>query len=357
MMKKLLANKKIAIPCIIVAIFLVLGVGSFVFYSSNLKPVASQSEKVNFVVESGEGMSTIVSKLKNEGLIRSEFVTKLYSKMNGLNDVKAGNFVLDKHWSTQDILKALNNSLLAKGDEVSITFREGIWAKDIAVELENKLGIKAQTLIDLWNDDAYIKELMKTYPFLTKDVLNDQTRVKLEGYLFPETYTFSKDADAKKVTETFLDHFQTVYDKHKKAIESSGKSVHDIMTLASIVQYEASSAKDMKMIAGVFYNRLDQGMTLGSSVTICYAMYDQLNDPEDCEVNTHIDSPYNTYLHKGLPIGPIQNPGEDAIVAVLQPTKSDYLYFVADIYGDGSVHYSKTLEEQEANIDKYNLRK
>lgn len=356
-MKKLLTNKKIAIPAIIVAILVVLGIGGVVFYQQNLKPVSSVSEKLNFEVVQGDSVASITTRLEENELIRSSSVTKLYGKLHGLNDVKAGNFVLDKSWSSKEILEALNDSSKAKGDEVMITFREGIWAKDIAVELEKQLGIPAQDFINLWNDDAYLRELMQTYTFLTEDVCNDQVRVKLEGYLFPETYTFSKDADAKAITKIFLDHFQGVYDKNKAAIEQSGMSLHDIITLASIVQYEASTPEDMKMIAGVFFNRMKENMNLGSSVTVCYAMYDKLTGPDDCEVNTNIDSPYNTYLHMGLPIGPIENPGEEAIKAVLQPTESEYLYFVADIYGDGTVHYAKTLTEQEANVDKYNLRK
>ncbi len=93
-----------------------------------------------------------------------------------------------------------------------------------------------------------------------------------------------------------------------------------------------------------------------SSVTVCYALYEDMTSGEDCEVNTDIDSPYNTYQNEGLPIGPILNPGKDAIQSVLNPKNNDYLYFVADIYGDGTVYYSKTLQEQEANIDKFNLR-
>ncbi|MEG0275032.1 MAG: endolytic transglycosylase MltG, partial [Longicatena sp.] len=123
------------------------------------------------------------------------------------------------------------------------------------------------------------------------------------------------------------------------------------------VQYEAAKKSDMDMIAGVFYNRLKQNMPLQSSVTVCYALYDNLTSSDDCEIQTDINSPYNTYQVSGLPIGPILNPGEEAIHAVLNPKDSEYLYFVADIYGDGTVYYAKTLNEQEANIDKYGLRK
>ena len=111
----------------------------------------------------------------------------------------------------------------------------------------------------------------------------------------------------------------------------------------------------MKKIAGVFYNRLNEGMKLDSSVTVCYALYDEYEDPTDCEVKTDVDSPYNTYLHSGLPIGPILNPGEQAIKAVLHPTKTDDLYFLADINGDGKVYYSKTLEEHEAKMKELGL--
>ena len=131
--------------------------------------------------------------------------------------------------------------------------------------------------------------------------------------------------------------------------------MQQILTLASIVQFESATKSDMKKIAGVFYNRLDDNMKLQSSVTVCYALYDDFKDAQDCEVNTDVDSPYNTYEHKGLPIGPILNPGEDAIDAVLHPTKSDYLYFVADINGDGKVYYSKTLEEHEKKMEELGL--
>ena len=187
--------------------------------------------------------------------------------------------------------------------------------------------------------------------------MNAQYKVKLEGYLYPETYSFHKDATAKQITETFLDQFQKTIAPYEADIKKSGMSMQEVITFASIVQYEASTKEDMEMIAGVFQNRLKQGMTLDSSVTVCYALYDDMTSGEDCEVNTHIDSPYNTYKNAGLPIGPILNPGAMAIQAVLHPKANDYLYFVADIYGDGKVYYARTLDEQEANIDKYNLRK
>lgn len=357
MNKDWLKNKKILIPVIIAAVIVVLAGGGFAYYSSSLGAVSSKDEPVVFVVNAGETTDVVLDHLKEEGLIKNTTMAKLYVKLHGLNDIKAGNFSLNRSLNTKEILAILNSTEAAKDDQVIITFKEGMWAKDVAALIESKMGIPKEELLKLWNDDTYLKTLMKTYPFLNDDILNTQYKVKLEGYLFPETYSFKKDADAKEITETFLKHFANIYDKYKSDIDASGYRVQEIVTLASVVQYEAAHKSDMDMIAGVFYNRLDQGMMLQSSVTVCYSLYDDLTSADDCEVNADIDSPYNTYLHEGLPIGPILNPGEEAIDAVLHPKKNDYLYFVADIYGDGAVHYARTLAEHEANIDKYNLRK
>lgn len=357
MNKEVFKNKKVLIPVIIAVVVLVLGVGGFTYYSSSLGAVSSSKDPVVFEVKTGETSETILANLKANNLIKNTTMAKLYMKMNGLSDMKAGNFSIDRSMSTKEILEILNDTTKAKDEQVQITFKEGMWAKDVASEVESKLGVSKDELLTLWNDDTYLSELMKSYPFLTKDILNSQYRVKLEGYLFPETYTFKKDATAKEVTITFLDHFGTIYDKYKNEISKSGYSVQEIVTLSSVVQYEAAKKSDMDMIAGVFYNRLKQNMPLQSSVTVCYALYDNLTSSDDCEIQTDINSPYNTYQVSGLPIGPILNPGEEAIHAVLNPKDSEYLYFVADIYGDGTVYYAKTLNEQEANIDKYGLRK
>lgn len=354
---KTLKNKKILIPAVILLAVVVIGIAAFGMYTSKLSAVSDTSEEVMFEVKEGDGSAVVLANLEKEKLIQDASAAKLCMKLNGLGDIKFGIFTLNRSWDTEKILTTLNDVKKAKQNEVMITFKEGMWAKDVAKLLEEKQGTKAKDLLALWNDPAYLKELIQKYPFLTKDILNDKTRVKLEGYLFPETYTFAKDADAKALTETFLDHFNNIYKKHEKDIKESKLSMHDIITLASMVQYEASSEKDMKLVAGVFFNRLDKGMKLQSSVTVCYSLYDNLTSGEDCEVNPDIDSLYNTYKYEGLPIGPILNPGEAAIAAVLHPEKSDYLYFVADVYGDGKVYYAKTYEEQLANQEKFHLNK
>lgn len=356
-MKTQLKNKKVLIALISVCIVLAAALSMVVYYKTGLKAVASSETVTSFSVQQGETSEIVLDNLQKQELIRNKTVAKLYMKFHGLSDIKAGNFKLDAKWDTPKILETLNDSKQADADDIKITFKEGMWAKDVAALIEQKTGVKAKELLALWNDDAYLNTLIKKYSFLSKDILNAQYKVKLEGYLYPETYRFHKDATAKQITETFLNQFQTAIAPYEANIKNSKLSMQEVITFASIVQYEASSKEDMEMIAGVFQNRLKQGMSLDSSVTVCYALYDDMTSGEDCEVNTHIESPYNTYKNAGLPIGPILNPGATAINAVLHPKDNDYLYFVADIYGDGKVYYAKTLDEQEANIDKYNLRK
>lgn len=350
-------NKKVWFITSIAVGLLIVFLGGFLYYDSLLKSVSKQKDEVVFEIKQGEPQQQILESLEEQEIIKSASAAKICVKLNGLSDMKYGIFNLDRSWDTKQILEALNDVTKAKQDETMITFKEGMWAKDVALTLEKELGVSSKKLISLWNDDDYLNTLIKKYPFLTKDILNEDARVKLEGYLFPETYVFSKDATLEEITETFLDHFQTVYQKYEKDIKDSGQSIHDIIKLASMVQYEASTKQDMELVAGVFYNRLEKGMKLESSVTVCYALYDDLTSGEDCELQYNIDSPYNTYKIEGLPVGPILNPGEDAIAAVLHPKKSDYLYFVADIYGDGKVYYAKTYDEQLKNQEKFNLNK
>lgn len=347
-------NRKVIISLIAVVSILLVAACGFLFFQMNLQPVSSDSTQIEFQVASGESTNAVIARLDDEGIIKNATMAKIYNKFAGL-EAKAGNFALDPSWSTQQILKFLDDSANSGGIGIQVTLREGLWAKDIATELESKLAIPATEFITLWNDDAYLEELITTYDFLSESIINSEYRVKLEGYLFPETYSFSKDSTAKDVTKVMLDHFQTIYDKYKGDIEATGMTPHEIITLASVVQYEAATVDDMFMVAGVFKNRLDASQTLGSSVTVCYALYEDFEKAWDCEVNGGIDSPYNTYIHQGLPIGPVSNPGEAAINAAIHPKKSDYFYFLADIKKDGKVYYSKTLQEHEAKLVELGL--
>ncbi|MEG0290101.1 MAG: endolytic transglycosylase MltG [Erysipelotrichaceae bacterium] len=350
-LKKLKRSYQIAI--IIVAVVLLSAIMFFFYYSSSLNPVSNTSKKVQFEIVQGDSVDRVIERLNKKDLIKNPTMAKLCARLNGLSNIKVGFFALDASKSTKAILTDLNNNKLAHNKQAVLTFKEGIWAKDIAAQIEKVTNVKASDLIALWKDPTYLKECIKQYKFLGEEILNDQYRVGLEGYLFPETYSFDHETNPKAITKRLLDAFDRVYVKHLKDFKKSDQSIHHIITLASMIQYEASSKDDMYKVSGVFDNRMKIGMKLQSSVTVCYALYEELTSAEDCEVNPDIDSPYNTYLHDGLPIGPILNPGEDAIMAALYPAKHDYYYFMADIYGDKKVYYSKTLEEHQKYVDKY----
>ena len=345
-------NKTTIILASIAAVLLIGCLGGFMFYKSSLNAVSHTSNQIQFEVNEGESSSSIISRLKEEYLIKNELVAKIYMKQSGLHEFKVGRYNLDQSWTTSEILSKLNDSTNAITDQVSVTIPEGFWAKDIAKTVEEHTDVTTQELLDLWNDEAFIDEMIAKYEFLSDEIKNEAYPVAFEGYLYPETYFFLRDSSARDITIRLLDEFNAKYITYKDKIESKGTTISDLIKMASIVQFESGHPEDMKIIAGVFENRVNQNYRLQSSVTVCYALY-EYDSWKDCESQYMIESPYNTYVIEGLPIGPVCNPGLDAILAVLEPSKTDYMYFIADVYGDKSVYYAVTYEEHLANIEKY----
>lgn len=352
MNKKKNKIKKIVFTLLILIILLISS-GLFYFMNS-LKATSNQEEIVNFNIPSGSSISSVANDLYELDLIKDKLTFRIYAKLNNLENIKKGEYELKTTWDVKEILTYITSDKTAISNDVTITLIEGDWCKHIASKISEKTNVTADELLALWNDTEFIKEIQSDYPFLTDDLFNDQLRYKLEGYLFPNTYNFKAETTAKEVTLKLLDQTLKIYNKYLNEINQSEFSVHEIFTLASIVQYEAGGQEDMKNIAQVFINRLHEKMLLGSSVTVCYAMdIDKDDDWKTCERNPGVDSPYNTYKYAGIPIGPILNPSEQAIEAVLNPTANDYLYFMADVYGDGTVYYAKTYAEHQANVEKY----
>jgi len=340
----------------LIAFVLLIGIlgtaGLIVGYQQLQKPVSDTSETYVFTVSSGSTVKSVASQLKGEGLVRSSFVVEVVARLQSLQDIKAGNFIIDSSWDVKEILTVINDATKTISNEVSITFIEGSWAKDFALKLSNMTSVSEEELLTLWNNEDYVRSLIESYEFLTEEIFHPAAKVLLEGYLFPETYNFFVDTTAEAVTKRLLDQTNRIYQRNKQLFDQSDRSIHEIFTLASIVQFEASKVEDMKLVASVFYNRLAINMPLQSSVTICYALY-EYDDWRACESNPNIESLYNTYKYQGLTPGPILNPGEQALIATLQPATSDYLFFMADVYGDGTVYYARTYAEHQANVDKY----
>lgn len=337
----------------VLGLLVILGLGLLEFQT---RPIQKESEIVSFIVSEGQSSEDVIVNLRKEGLIRSQLFTKVKKVLNRNSRFYVGTYNLNKSWSTQELLRHMSKIDNVNGsNEVSIMIQEGSWAKDIAKLVSQSTNVEYDDLLDLWNDPKAVQELMEQYPFIPKEILdNKDHRVLLEGFLYPDTYNFYRDTTALDVTHKILANGQSKYEINQDAIAKSEYSYYELVTLASIVEYEANKIEDMKLIAGVFTNRLNIGMKLQSSVTVCYSLY-EFNDWKDCESaeNNQYDSPYNTYRYEGLPPGPILNPSNKAIDAVLNETPSDYLFFLADVYGDGKVYYSETFEQHNEYKKKY----
>lgn len=336
---------------IVIVLIIILGCIGFNIYTK-LQPVQSQSETVAFTIDEQSTSKTICQKLQNEGIIKDANVAYYYAKFGKLTNFKAGNFELDKNWTLEKIFTTLNDISASHANSASVTIVEGDWAKDAAKKFAKGTNVTADQLIALWSNQEWLTSQMAKYPFLTEEMFNSNIRIYLEGYLTPETYIVDQDTTAEEITTQLLDQTLAVYNKYSAAMQKSNLTVHQIYTLASIVQYEGGGdAETLKNIASVFYNRLSIDMALQSSVTVCYAIdFDKTSDSwQACEFNSDFDSPYNTYKYTGLPPGAIENAGTAALDAVLNPNDTNYLYFMADVK-TGKVYYAETYEQHLQNI-------
>jgi len=315
-----------------------------------LSAISSKSEVIEFKVEEGSSVYLVGKKLEKEKIIRSNLAYKIYVRLKGINGYKAGVYKLDKSYNTKDIVDILTGNYY-KENGVTITFKEGKNIRGIAREIAKNTNITESEFYAKLEDTNYINTLIEKYWFLTDDIKNKNIYYPLEGYLFPDTYTFSTDLTPEKIIETMLDQTDKKFSEYKSLIDSSSYSINELVTLASIVESEGIYDDDRKKIAGVFYNRLNSGMSLGSDVTTYYAFKVDLGDRDltKTEINTY--NPYNTrgpLMAGKLPIGAVSNFGISSFEAVLKPTSSDYYYFVAD--KSGKTHFTKTYEEHQKVI-------
>lgn len=341
---------------IIFVLIICIGLGGWNVYRA-LQPASSESETVSFIVPEGSSIKSVSEDLAEQGIIVSSQIGYYYAKLEGFTNLIAGEFTLDKSWDLKKIYTTLTDiNSINNNSGINVTIIDGDWAKHIAENISSVTNVSYDELMALWNNQDYLRSLMPKYPFLTEEMFQDGVRCYLEGYFAPNTYQFDAESTAEEITEKILDQTLVIYNQYADQFAASSLSTHQIFTLASIVQYEGTGDMEvLKNIASVFYNRLNTGMTLGSSVTVCYAIdFDRDNDNwQACEVNTDFDSPYNTYLHQGLPPGAVANAGPNALEAVLNPNQTNYYYFMADVYGDGTVYFSETLEQHNALVAQY----
>ena len=345
-------KKKIFLIPIILVIVIILSI--IVFYNVGLKAVSSDNNKVEFIVEEGSTYYSVINKLKNQNLIKNELCFKIYIKLNNKNNIQAGTYKLSKDMNVKEIVEILDKGNNYNPDVVDITFKEGKNMRWIASTIASSTNNKEEDVFNLLNDKEYLNELINNYWFIDESILNTNIYYSLEGYLFPNTYQYmNKDVSVKEIFKSMLDEMNEELSIYKEDILNSNYTVHEILTLASIVELEGTANSDRAGIAGVFFNRLNDGWSLGSDVTTYYAAKVDMSERDLYKYEIDDNNYYNTrsnFLAGKFPVGPICNPSIDSIKAVLYPTSSNYYYFVAD--KTGKTYFTSTYSAHIAKRDE-----
>ena len=336
----------------IASLVLLLSIGIFGYsiYNYYFSSISSDTSINALVIEPGT-IDDIGESLENNGYIRSKLAFKLYIKLTGESNLKAGTYNLSKNMNMSKIVDILNKGGTC-GDVVKITFKEGLNIRQIASIIEENTNNKKEDVYNLISDQKYLNSLIDKYWFICDDILNKDIYYALEGYLYPSTYHYcTKDVSVELIFKSMLDEMSKQLDSYKNDIDDSKYNLHELLTIASIVELEGTNLENRKGIASVFYNRLDKGMSLGSDVTTYYGLRLNVGEIYHNNLDLNTCNNYNTRCSSftKLPISPICNPSIESIIATLNPDNSKYYYFVAD--KNGKIYFGKNLSEHN-NIIK-----
>lgn len=339
-------KKKLRVGRLLIVLVLVVGIAAGIgniYYRNASKAVNPKSNK-SIIVEIPEGSTAkkIATILKEKDLIKNKkvFVSNVKSTEKA-EKIKAGKYKFSQNMNNDQIIEKLIKGQIYQ-DGIKVTIPEGSVSTEVVDALVKKGLGKRENYVKLFREP---KQFSKKYKFL-----NDKRIVTLEGFLYPETYFFKKGTSEKEVFDKMLSEFEKKYNsKVKASVEKNKLNFYDTVIMASIVEKEAVSDSERDVIAGVFYNRLAKKMRLQSDAVLQYAMPKRKSRVMYKDLK--IESPYNLYLHDGLPPTPVANPGIKSLLAAANPKKTEYLYFVTGT--DGKNYYSKTYDEHKVHADKY----
>ena len=346
-----------------------LGVGGFYGYryaESALQPIDPSSKQyVKVQIPEGANSQEIGSILEKSGLIKHGLLFTAYVKYKNYSDLKSGYYNLQKSMSTEDLIKALQKGGTPEPQEVvyaNLTIPEGFTLEQIAqtvaqLQGEFKEPLTAEAFMAKVQDENFIAQEVAKYPKLLESLpaKDSGVRYRLEGYLFPATYTIKESTTIESLIDEMLATMDKNLSPHYATIKEKNLTVNELLTIASLVEKEGAKTEDRKLIAGVFYNRLNLGMPLQSNIAILYAegkLGQKISLADDVAIDTTIDSPYNVYTNIGLMPGPVDSPSMDAIESSINQTKSDNLFFVANVQ-DGKVYFATTKEEHDKNVEEH----
>lgn len=347
--------KKI-VSILVVALLLVALVVGFAAYrtvTSGLKPLdVTEGEKVQVEIPSGSSNKQIGQILEKDQVIKNGLVFNFYTKFKNLTNFQAGYYEMAPNMTLDEISAALQKGGSAEPfDTTKITVPEGYDVDQIGDLIAKNTDFSKEEFLELMKNEDFFNQLKEKYPQLLDSASQAEgVRYRLEGYLFPATYSHNDKTTLEELVTTMVDTTNQTLTPYFGQISEKGLTVHEALTIASLVEKEGVTEEDRRKIAQVFANRTQAKMPLQSDISILYA----LGEHKEFVTNkdTQVDSPYNLYTNVGYGPGPFDNPSLQAIKAVLDPEPNDYVYFVADL-DTGKVYYAKTYEEHMALVDKY----
>jgi UPF0755 protein len=361
LMKKLLERQEEAkvirkiVGLIILSLIIISGgtaVGGYLYINSALKPVDPDDTKpVKVEIPIGSGVTSIGSILEENGIVKNGTVFKYYVKFNNESGFQAGSYDLTPSMTLSEIVNSLKTGKVMRKAEFKITIPEGLQLDKIADIIADESPYKKDEIEKKLNDTKWLEQLIKEFPNLvTDEILNKDIKRPLEGYLYPATYSFyEKKPSLEKILTKMITQTDEVLAQYQDSMAEKEYTAHELLTLSSLIEEEATEKADRGKISSVFYNRIEEGMPLQTDPTVLYALGEHKS--RTVYKDLKVDSPYNTYQVKGLPPGPIANAGTSSIEAALQPEETNYYYFLAS--STGSVYYSETLEEHNEKKEKY----
>ncbi len=320
---------------IILVLIAIVFIFSGVYLQRQLMPIGNSDKKIEIVIPQGTSVKGIGNILKENGLIKSSNFFYYYAKITGKDNLKATTYQLSNNMSIDEILEILEKGNGYNPSAISITFKEGINMREIARLIEISTNNSYDDVILKANDANYINQLKERYWFITNRLDDDGLYYKLEGYLFPDTYTLQdKDVSVEYIFDKMLENMAKHLEPYRN-FSYDKLDIHDYLSLASMLEKEGLNDSDRSKMATVFFNRIDKGMSLGSDVTTRYAnkldTYDALTSEQ-----FNFKSPYNTRLTDGsmngkLPLGPVSSISDGAIKAAFYPVEGNFLYFISNI--------------------------
>lgn len=335
-MKPWFSRPKIWLPSVLVVFLTLFGVRSYVALHPSTSPGMGNGKRTVVYLKPGTRATEIAEQLKQAGVIKDRLLFLLFALLRGsYSELRAGEYQFTPSMGLLDVIKILEDGRVLVH---KVTIPEGATVRDIA---------------NLLSDEGLVDKDRFLYLAMNRVVAGqyDPEANTLEGFLFPDTYQLMKGMGEEEIIDHMVQRFFRAFTGEDEIrARQQGMSRYQIVTLASIVEKEASEEREKPIIAGVFSNRLRQGMRLQADPTVLYGKNHQ-GAPTRADLQAN--HPYNTYIQEGLPPGPIANPGEGALKATLSPARVPYLYFVSK--NDGTHYFSRTLEEHNWAVRKYQL--